>query len=106
MKYEKDFISSLNLIQAKVCDATEDYTDMDKVSEKFYQMQQSWKKNKFKPISKMEYLMRKIKLKWGNLLYRWDRIMNSGEILFVLFVIISFIAIALGIIIGIYFPEF
>lgn len=65
----------------------------------------NWEKNTFKPITKMEYLIRKIRRKWRRLRFKLD-CLTDEEKAFILFVSITSIAITLGIILGIFFPEF
>jgi|GEM_PF-2024682 len=65
----------------------------------------NWEKNTFKPVTKMEYLMRKIRGKWRRFRFKLD-CLTDEEKAFILFILISSIAIILGIILGIFFPEF
>lgn len=102
----------LDQIQPPLWDATNDRTDRDEVAERLSRLQQAWQKNKFKPATRMEYLMRRIRGIWRRTMFRaevmkerWNEILESERRLFSIFAILLTLCSILGFLLGIYFPD-
>ncbi|HBW79664.1 MAG TPA: hypothetical protein DEF78_04515 [Sphingobacterium sp.] len=112
MKTEGNNFGGLDQIQPPLWDATNDRTDHDEVAERLSRLQQAWQKNKFKPTTRMEYLMRRIRGIWRRLVFRvqvmgdkWSEFMQSEKALFAIGAIIFSLCILIGLLLGIYFPD-
>jgi hypothetical protein len=102
----------LDKIQPPLWDATDDRTDRDEVAERLYRLQLAWQKNKFKPATRMEYLMRRIRGAWRRAVFRGqvmgdklDEFMQSEKALFAIGAIVFSLCILLGLLLGLYFPD-
>lgn len=112
MKPEGNNFGRLDQIQPPLWDATNDRTDKTSVAEQYRLLQQAWQKNKFKPATRMEYLMRRIRGIWRRMVFRgqimsdkWNEFMQSEKALFAIGAIIFSLCILLGLLLGIYFPD-
>ncbi|GEM_PF-830524 len=96
----------------KVWDATGDRTDRDDVDDRLYRLKQAWQKNKFKPATRMEYLMRRVRGFWRRFVFRaqvigdrWNDYMQSEKALFFIGAILFSLCMIVGFLLGIYFPD-
>lgn len=112
MKPEGNNFGRLDQIQPPFWDATNDRTDHDEVADRLSRLQQAWQKNKFKPATRMEYLMRIIRGIRRRLVFRcqvmgnkWNDLMQSEKALFVIGAIVFSLCMILGLLLGIYFPD-
>lgn len=112
VKGRLDKIQPPNLDRFSVWDATDDRTDRDEVADRLSRLQQAWQKNKFKPATRMEYLMRRIRSIWRRMVFKgqvmgdkWNDFMQSEKALFAIGAIIFTLCILLGLLLGIYFPD-
>lgn len=110
-----EFNGRLDQIQPptqKVWDATGDRTDCDEVSDRLYRLKQAWQKNKFKPTTRMEYLMRRVRGMWRRLVFRlqvigdrWNGYMQSEIALIIICGMLLTFCMVVGFILGISFPD-
>lgn len=112
MKTEGNNFGRLDQIQPPLWDATDDRTDRDEVADRLSRLQQAWQKNKFKPATRMEYLMRRVRGYWRRMVFRsqvasnrWNEYMQSEKALFVIGAIIFSLCMLIGLLLGIYFPD-
>lgn len=112
MNPEGNNFGRLDQIQPPLWYATNDRTDHDEVAERLSRLQQAWQKNKFKPATRMEYLMRRIRGIWRRMVFRaevisdrWDNILQSEKSLYTVGLILLTLCMILGLLLGIYFPD-
>lgn len=112
MKTEGNNFGGLDQIQPPLWDATNDRTDRDEVAERLSRLQQAWQKNKFKPATRMEYLMRRIRGIWRRLVFRgqtainrWDKILHSEKVMVAICAVLLALCMIVGFLLGINFPD-
>lgn len=96
----------------RVWDATNDRTERDEVADRLTRLQKAWQKNKFKPASRMEYLMSRLRGYWRLMVFqvqvmgdKWNEYMQSEKALFAIGAIIFSLCMLIGLLLGIYFPD-
>ncbi len=109
----KDIHGGLDQIQPpQVWDATGDRTDRDEVADRLTRLQKAWQKNKFKPTTRMEYLMRRARGYWRRMVFRlqvasnqWDKILHSEKAMVAICVVLLALCMIVGFLLGINFPD-
>lgn len=102
----------LDQIKPPLWDATDDRTDRDEVAERLSRLQQAWQKNKFKPATRMEYLMRRVRGYWRRAVFqgqiasnRWDNILHSEKAMVAICVVLLALCMIVGFFLGINFAD-
>ncbi|MCW8314193.1 hypothetical protein K7A41_23405 [Sphingobacterium sp. InxBP1] len=95
-----------------VWDASNDRTEQTSAIEKYHKLQQAWQKNKFKPTTRMEYLMRRVRAYWRLMVFRlqvasnrWDKILHSEKAMVAICVVLIALCMIVGFLLGINFPD-